>query len=268
VLVTASLSVGARELLRQEDMAYWDRSGSLYLKLPWALYYVDRAPLGGEPRALRHLYKGRSARVLHAMLLDPDRRWHTQELAAQAEVSPYTVHRVFTALEEQLWVERQGAGPATTRLLREPGKLLDAWAGDHSLAAYTVHRYYHWTQSPSILRGFVTHALDTQGVAYALTLASGAELVAPFGTPGSQLQVLVPSAADIDHFAEAAGLSPAQEGENVLFLSDGSKDPLQFRRQVMGISVASPVWLYLDLWAWPKRGKEQARRLRSELLPY
>jgi len=59
-----------------------------------------------------------------------------------------------------------------------------------------------------------------------------------------------------------------KDGENVLFLSDGSKDPLQFRRQVMGISVASPVWLSLDLWAWPKRGKEQARRLRSELLPY
>lgn len=271
LLVAApALSPGSRELLRRQGIGYWDRSGSLYLQLPWALYYVDRPPPKGDKRRLQSVYRGRTAQVLHALLLGPDRWWGVRELAAHAEASPYTVHRVFTFLEDQLWVEKRGTGPGpgVVRRLVEPGQLLDAWAEAHSLGEYKPHRFHAWAQSPAALRRAVTAALERAQAEYALTLAPGADLVAPFSTESGQVALLVPASSDAEELAARAGLRPVDEGETVTFFVTRDRSPLLFRRRVHDCWVASDVQLYLDLWAWPRRGKEQARHLRAERLPY
>ena len=52
------------------------------------------------------------------------------------------------------------------------------------------------------------------------------------------------------------------------FLVTRERSPLLFRRRIGECWVASDVQLYLDLFSWPARGKEQARHLRAERLPY
>jgi len=44
--------------------------------------------------------------------------------------------------------------------------------------------------------------------------------------------------------------------------------PLLFRQRVHDAWVASDVQLYRDLWAWPRRGREQAAHLRAERLTF
>jgi hypothetical protein len=268
LLAVPALSPGSRELLRNEGISYWDAGGSLYLKLPHALYYVDRPAPKVEDRRIRSVYRGRTAQVLHALLLEPDRWWGVRELAAHAGVSPYTVHQVLTFLEEQLWMDKRGAGPGTERLLHEPGALLDAWAEVHSLAEYVPRRFHAWAQSPTALLRAVTDHLGQFSAEYALTLASGAQLVAPFGTDAAHVTVLVAPELDVPALAEHAGLRPVDEGETVTLLVSRDRAPLLFRREVDGLWVASDVQLYLDLWAFPRRGKEQARHLRAERLRY
>src|SRR6185312_8156542 len=88
MIVADAISPGGRDRLRREGIGYWDCSGSLYLKLPHALFYLDRPRGRQAPRVLRNLYRGSSAQVLHALLIEPTRAWHVQELALQAGVSP------------------------------------------------------------------------------------------------------------------------------------------------------------------------------------
>jgi hypothetical protein len=200
------------------------------------------------------------------MLLQPDRSWKGKDLAEESLVSPYTVHRVLRFMEEQLWVEKRGKGPNTVRRLAEPGKVLDAWAEAHSLREYQTHRF-HRLASDGHLEKVVGESLEAAGVEHALTLEAGAAYVAPFVTHVNRLSVLV-SSSEAARALESAGFRPVDEGENVLLLVVPSLSPLLFRRRIEEVWVASDVQLYLDLWASPRRGKEQARHLRSERLPY
>jgi len=268
MIVANALSPGSRELLRREGIGYWDRSGSLYLKLPWALFYVDRPQPPAAMRQLRSLYRGSAAQVVHALLTEPARPWHVQELAARAEVSVSRAHAVLTQLEQHLWVEKRGKGPAAVRALVDPGALLDSWADVHSLQEYAVRPYYGWSQSPLSLRSTLAGVLERHQIPYALTLASGAELIAPFITGNARMTALAQDHPALGQATEEAGLAPVEDGENVALLVTRQRAPLLFRQAIDSLQVASTVQLYVDLWASPGRGKEQARHLRAERLPY
>lgn len=268
LVVAPDITDSARAFLRERGIGYWDLGGSLYLDLPQALYVLDRPRPKPGARRLSAIYRGRAAQVLHALLLGPRRSWHVEEMAGRAEVSTYTVHHVFSFLEDQLWMEKQGSGPRAVRVLREPGALLDAWADVHSLALYRPHRYHRWARDPDQLERSIGKALDDAGLDHALTLDAGARLVAPFLTGAERLAILVADAPGLDRAAAAADLRPADEGDNVAFLATRDRWPLLFRRQIDRAWVASDVQLYLDLWASPARGREQARHLRTERLGY
>lgn len=62
--------------------------------------------------------------------------------------------------------------------------------------------------------------------------------------------------------------SPANSGDNLALLVTRQRAPLLFRQTIDAVQVAGTVQLYLDLWASPRRGKEQAQHLRAERLPY
>lgn len=267
VIAAPSLSPGSRELLRDVGVGYFDAGGSLYLPLSNGLYFIDR-PAPSADRRLHNVYKGRSAQVLHVLLVEEGRRWHVSELAREAGVSPYTAHQVFTFLEKQLWVEREGKGPESVRVLREPTMLLDAWAEKYTLKQYEFRNYYRWSQSFGSLRQEVCGEMESREIEYALTLSSGAASVAPFATSVDRLHIIVPAAAKLDGVVEATGLKPAEDGANVTLMVARQRAPLMLRRRVDGICVASDVQLYLDLQSWPARGKEQAEYLRKERLGY
>ncbi len=268
MVAAPAISRSSRELLRDEGLAYWDESGSLYLEVPWAFYFVDRLKQGKTQRPIRKIYRGSTAQVLHATLLEPGRRWHVQELAEIAEVSPSTVHEVFTFLETQLWVEKAGSGPSTVRTLTKPGALLDAWAGEHSLKEYKTRRFYRWAQSRGKLKSDVLKLLHDNQIEYALTLASGAEYVAPYATSVDNLHILVPEATDLAELADKGGLKPVESGENITFLVSKERAPLMFKQHIEEVDIATNIQIYLDLWAWPRRGKEQAEHLRNTKIDY
>lgn len=268
MIVARFLSPASREMLRDMRVSYWDAGGSLYVDLPWAMYWIDRPAAPRQRRKTQRIFRGSSAQVVHALLLDPGRAWHLTDLAEMADVSVSTAHQVCNALEAQLWMEKEGSGPRTVRRVLEPGSVLDAWAADHSLERYTPLRYYRWTRSSEELLDDVADALERGGIEYALTLSSGARFIAPYATDLGQLWVLVPESAAIEEVASAAGLRPVDEGETVTFFVTRERSPLLFRQRIGDYWVASDIQLYLDLAAWPRRGREQAHHLRAERLQF
>ncbi|MCE7875386.1 hypothetical protein DYH09_34165 [bacterium CPR1] len=269
LLIAPSLSPGSRKLLQELGVGYWDSGGSLYLQLPDAVYLLDRPVPPVERRRTRGLFRGSSAQVLHQLLLEPERAWHGNELAERSGVSTYTVHQVLGYLEEQLWVEREGKGPHTLRYLRNPGGLLDAWSEVHSLDDYVSHPLHVLAASPDERDRLVLEFLESHSMVYALTLEAGALRVAPYVTGFGVLSVLVSADVAWERSLKGTRLRPVSEGANVIFWAQRrGLAPLMGRREVDGVWVASDVQLYLDLWSWPRRGKEQAEHLRRERLGY
>jgi hypothetical protein len=270
LVAAPAITDASRQLLREHKIGYWDSSGSVYLDLPWATYFVDRPVPARQARRLRDVFRGSAAQVLHALLIDPERQWHLIDLAERAQVSASTAHEVCTFLEQQLWLEKAGSGRQAVRILQEPGAVLDAWAASHTLDEYQPRRYHRWARRRGELLDSVSAALQAQQIDHALTLSSGAELVAPHGTPGDRIFVLVAEAhrSLMPEAAAAAGLRETDEGETVTAFLVHDKAPMLFRRQVQGVWVASDVQLYLDLAVWPQRGKEQAQHLRAERIHF
>mgnify|MGYP001411207444 CR=1 FL=1 len=69
LLVAESISPGAKELLRDERVGYYDSGGILYLPAPGACLYVAKPPPKTLAKSVRFLFSGRRAQVLHALLV-------------------------------------------------------------------------------------------------------------------------------------------------------------------------------------------------------
>jgi hypothetical protein len=271
MLAASSLSEATRAFLRDSKIGYWDCSGSLYLDLPQALYWIDRPPLPQprEGRELKNPYRGSSAQVLHSLLLEPQRPWKVTELAEEAGVSPYTSQQVLGYLEKQLWVRREGRGPHGVRYLDEPGKLLDDWAAHHSLRDYKHIRLHRLAKNLEVQREHLAAFLGSQDIPWALTLEHGAHAVASFVTrlPGV-ITVIVPEARHWVELAKSAGYREVGDGENLHLWLTGDQTPFLGRTLEGNLQIASPVQLYLDLFQWPRRGKEQAQHIRERILKF
>lgn len=265
---SSALSPGSRKMLQERGIGYWDAGGSLYLRLPWGLYLVDRpAPRTSERRG-RELFRGASSQVLHALLEEPGRLWRGADLARAAEVSKATVSRVLELLERNLWGQREGGGSRAPFRLERPQDLLEAWSRAHSLQEYRWLRFHAPVASQSRLEQSAKELLQASGAAYALTLESGAARRAPFTSGSRHLAALVEEGTDWQRLVAAGDFRPVDRGENLLLLETRDPAPLKYREELDGFWVASPVQLYLDLQAWPRRGPEQAAHLREVCLGY
>lgn len=267
VIVSRAVSPGSRKMLQEQGIGYFDSGGSLYLPLSDGIFYIDR-PAPPAERSLQNLYEGRSAQVLHVLLAEPDREWHVNELAERAGVSPYTVHRVFTKLEKESFLKRYGKGPDCVRTLKKPSELLDALAENYSFKQYDFQNYYKWAQSTAGLRDEIAGLLDENQIDYALTLGSGAELVAPFASSSERLYLIVEDSKKVKEAVRKADLEPVDDGANVTFLMTKLRAPFLNRQKIDDLWVAGDVQLYLDLSKWRARGKEQAEHLRRERLKF
>ena len=90
----------------------------------------------------------------------------------------------------------------------------------------------------------------------------------PCVTSVERLSVLIPQGFTGESAIQESKLEPAEEGSNMTFLFSKGDAPLLLPRRISGVKVANDVQLYLDLWASPARGKEQAEHLRRERLPF
>ena len=62
-LVAQSISPGAKELLRDERVGYYDSGGSLFLPAANIYVYVDKPPPKSLSRSIRSVFSGRRAQV-------------------------------------------------------------------------------------------------------------------------------------------------------------------------------------------------------------
>lgn len=269
LLVAESISSGAKELLRNEHVGYYDSGGSLYLPAPGAYLYIDKPPPKSLAKSVRSLFSGRRAQVLHALLVQHQDWFGVTELAQQAMVSPATTSQVLTELERFDWLVSRGQGPSKERHLREPTALLDAWAKQlASIRPPSLRRYYVPATKPDTLLKRVGEAFDAHDAEYAISHEAAAQRYAPFLSNVSQVRARLL----VDSHADAAigdlGARVVNEGANLTIIEVKSPGELLFRERVDGLWLSSPIQIYLDLLRGEGRSKEMAEHFRKERIGF
>lgn len=265
LIAAHSLSPGAKELLKTEQVGYYDRGGSLFLPARGAYIYVDKPPPRSMAKAIGSLFAGRRAHVLQALLLHP-REWLTgKDLAEKAQVSPATVSQVMAELERMDLLNPNLQGPHKGRQVRDPGRLLDQWTEHLALLKPAAFRRYFLPalRAEQLLEA-VTRAFADHNVIYAVSFEAAAQRYAPFLSSVSQLKCRSLTSAALDAGLAALNARVVEEGANFSVIETKSAGDLSFREQIGGAWLASPIQVYLDLLRSEGRAKELAKHLRKE----
>ena len=263
VAVAPYISPQSAALVRQNGCGYLDLSGNCYLAFDNILIEKEGKPnVRPTTRPLKTLFAPRATRIVRALLVERDRSWRLEELGRAAQVSLGHAHNVVKCLEDLEWVERSPAG--RFRLTR-PGELLDAWREAYSYRANTLAPFV----APAgdrrrIMEGLARQA-DTLGVSYAFTLHAGASLVGP--------QVRVPTvhcyvAGDTEPLARALGLQPVEGEGSVYLLTPYDQGVFYAPLTKGGLRVVCLPQLYVDLYRYERRGREQADKLRRDAMGF
>ena len=268
-LVAESISPGAKELLREERVGYYDTGGSLYLPAPGAYLYIDKPPPKTLAKSVLSLFSGRRAQVLHALLVQYQDWFGVNELAHRAMVSPPTASQVLTELERFDWLVSRGQGPSKERYLREPAALLDAWVKQIALVrSPNLRRYYVPAMKADRLLEGIGQVFEAHEARYAISHEAAAQRYAPYLSSVSQVRTRLLIGANADAAIAALGARLVGEGANLAIIEAKSPGELLFREQVGGIWLASPVQVYLDLLYGEGRSKEMADHLRKERIGF
>ena len=269
LLVAQSISPGARELLRNERVGYYDSGGSLFLPAGNIYVFVDKPPPKSLSRSIRSVFSGRRAQVLHAILLR-NRDWFgVKDIAKQARVSPATASQVLAELEKFEWVVSRGQGPGKERHLQKPGALLDAWVGQLTvLRPLSMRRYFvPSVRAEGLVEKFAEVCAQSKAE-YAITHEAAGQRYAPFLSTVAQVRCRLQDGPAADGVLGALDARVVDHGANLAVIKVRSPGELLFRECVNGIWLAGAVQVYLDLMRSEGRAREMARHLRHHRIGF
>lgn len=199
------------------------------------------------------------------------------QLIEAAEVSPATVYSWLNAMEGQGFLERTSR--KDMRLVRI-GEYIHRWTGKYQIDENpnSVHfRFFKKTDNP--YDQFIDNLFDADiykqsSPDYRLTGHAGARRYG-FGYSSAESIQFYRLHNDFDRIKDELGLVPDPSGESKILsfqprypkaLKRCDKHEL-FHKHLNGIPLVDPFQLYLDCYALPERGREQAEFLLDELWP-
>jgi len=271
LVVARTTTAEARNLLEEAGVGVIDGHGNMRVKLPGLFLWTEgRTAVPGRDLQPEPPVKlsGKAGVAAQALLRAPERRWKVHDLATEATVSVGLAHRVFSRLEREQLVEIEGAGPQRTRVINDPTALLDLWAEEMSDRGVKQVRAFRLARDPLAQARTLSRALTEARIDHAVTGAAGAMRLAPFITAVPVTDIWVAETTAIDLVAEKVRADTVHEGHNILFRQAAGDGPLAFRQRVEDVWTVNSFRLFYDLRQDPRRGREQADRLREEVIGF
>jgi DNA-binding MarR family transcriptional regulator len=269
ILAARSISEGAKEFLRSENVSYFEEGGSLFLANPDVYILLDKPPSRKTAQIQRSLFTGRRTQVLLALLQDPELWSSVNELAKKVFVSPATVSQVLVELERREWVSTRGTGPRKERKLLQPTALLDAWKKQIIDAPKPqLRRFFVPSLKAEELLIRVNEICEAHSIVYAITSEWAAQIYSPFLSSITQVRLRFPEDQPISALTSELKAREVSEGSNLIVLEKASYGDFLFRERVRGVWLANPIIVYLDLLQSDGRAKEMADHLRQERIHF
>jgi hypothetical protein len=210
-------------------------------------------------------FTDKTALLLFLMLRDPDRKWHVRDFRS-AGVSTGRASEILTALHSAELVEREYRGKWSYTALVSPSRAIGAWTEKY---AFSMNRCYAFRSSgKSVLSELKKLYQERDTAPYALTLHTGANLVAPYVKSDVVHSYLSPRGfgKTLSHITKALELKQVVDSGDVHFYEPFYRRAVfENAQSVRGYRVVSNFQMYLDLFHHGLRGYEHAIHLKRTL---
>jgi hypothetical protein len=252
IIIAPYFSPQATQLCRELGLSWIDFVGNCELRLGSAYIRIEGTDNPHRKgRGTASLYSPQSSQVVHALLLDPHRKWKTEELARVSGVSMGQVANVRKLLAKQNWL-RASYGETS---LEAPLKLLEDWVENYKPTRKELRGFT--LDSPEHFEKRVASTVDD----YAFAELSAAHRYAPF-TRHQRVSLYVPRWRQ--ELNTSLGLRSGEGSSNVVIYETGSE--LKFVEALDGIRCTSPIQTYLDLRAQHGRSQDAADHLLETVI--
>jgi len=262
-LVAKYLSHDRRRQCQEEGVYFLDLSGNVFLAHDGL--YIERIGFRNrfpEKRMGRGPFSDKASLILRAVFSDIKKLWGVRELAEGLGLDPGFVSRMARELEQRNYISRIDSKIK----MRNPKGILEDWVSAYDYRKNKEVRYFCLGKGPDEIIGKVSHVNISNRIQYALGLHAGASLVSPYAVY-NEVHIYVQDQKDIKWFVEKLKLREAKKGTNLIFLLPYYKHSVFYGKQkIRGLWVVSDLQLYLDLYNYPIRGREQAEHLYEKRL--
>ena len=212
---------------------------------------------------MKNIFADKASLVLRKMLQSPERRWVVRDFTGPVGVSLGMSQEVLKAMEKKGYIERVKKGPNSYAILTNKEKLISDWLEEYSFDQNVIDTYY--SANKNILNKFRKILKENQ---YALTLHTGANLITSF-VRTEEIFIymnLKDREKDILDIRQKLDLKELVRGGNIHLIHPFYKNTVFFNTQkIKGYTVVSKLQLYLDLYNFQPRGREQAEYLKNLL---
>ena len=269
VLVASYLSPERRALCRESGVYYIDLSGNVHLA--YDSFYVEKGGFPNkfpEKRQRRNPFSDKASLILRELLKDVQHIWGIRELAQKISLDPGYVSRMARSLEELKYVIRIDG----KLKIRSPADILDDWVRAYDLKDNRMHRFFCVAASAEEVVDRLRKLEMPGDIKCALSVQAGASLVAPYAVY-NEVHLYVEDERGIEFFRKKMDLKDSDKGANLILMQPYYRISAFYNSRVIdSLPVVSDIQLYLDLYGYPVRGREQAehlfqKRLKNALKP-
>lgn len=270
VLVAPFIGPSGRHLCREHGIGYIDLAGNAYLQ--WDGIYIDKMGHRNrfyEAKAIKGLFSDKASLVVRAVVEKPGEPYRVRELSRRLGLSPAWVSQVLAGLVKAGYAARANRETYVSR----PVHLVQDWAESYNfLRRNDVYSFFCDAPTPQALISRIASSDEASDRKYALTLHGAASLVAPFARFHEVHMYVDPWERRVEterFWIEALELEKVDRGGNIYLVWPYYKHGAFYGvREVNGVSVVSDIQLYVDLYNFPMRGREQAEHLMRKKLAH
>jgi hypothetical protein len=265
VIIAPYISELGREICKKIGVGFLDLSGNAYLD--FESFYLE---IEGKPNRFKYpsqptgLFNPKAERILRFYLLKDAEEGESGDsyriITKEVGVSLGQVSKVNKKLDEfGLWSEQSGGSKTIDKT-----KLLDLWRENYRPERNEVLNLYSIMQVPQIEKQLAEFC-KTKKIQYALTLFSAANRLAPFTRYTVATSYF---GGDVEELKKVLELKEVPSGANLQILVPYDEGVYYKIQAVDFVNVANPVQIYLDLYNYAGRGREQADFLRERVIKF
>ena len=265
IIIAPYISQRSAEICRQNNVGFIDLEGNTFLSFDNILIdkrMKERANV--EKKEVTEIFSPRATRITRVLLENTGKeRWLISDLSKEANVSLGYTSDILNALFSQGYIEKQRRKGFQ---LTQKASLLDRWASVYTFSQNNIfNRYTLEKDYPAIFKK-IADVSKAIGLKSALTLHSAASFVAPYVARFSDIYLYVEG--DVALWKKKLDLRDVESGANFYLISPYDEGVFYGLRNVKGVPVVGNIQLYLDLFKYPTRGKEQAEYVRQKLIGF
>jgi len=265
VIIAPYISDLGREICKKIGVGFLDLSGNAYLD--FNSFYME---IEGKPNKFKYpseptgLFNPKAERILRFYLLKDSGKKESansyRNITKEVGVSLGQLSKVNKKLDEfGLWLEQ----PKGLKII-DRTKLLDLWRDNYRSERNEMLNFYSIIQVPQIEKQLAEFC-KTNKIQYALTLFSGANRLAPFTRYNFATSYF---SGDVNQLKRDLELKEVPTGANFQILVPYDEGVYYKADKVDSVRVANPIQIYLDLYNYAGRGREQAEFLREKIIKF